>query len=139
MKFQSKSEAETESIGRRLGKKLKRGDVVCLYGGLGSGKTTMARGIASALGISERDVTSASFTVIAEHDADIPFYHIDLYRISPHNVSELGLHEYLESDGICVIEWAGRAEGELPERIIRVSLRYTGEDCREIDITGIEL
>ncbi|NOZ69561.1 MAG: tRNA (adenosine(37)-N6)-threonylcarbamoyltransferase complex ATPase subunit type 1 TsaE [Deferribacteres bacterium] len=61
MKFQSKSEAETRSIGRRLGKKLKRGDVVCLYGGLGSGKTTMAKGIASALGISERDVTSASF------------------------------------------------------------------------------
>ncbi len=139
MKFQSKSEAETRSAGRKLGKKLKRGDVVCLYGELGSGKTTMAKGIASAVGISERDVTSASFIVIAEHDADIPFYHIDLYRISPHNVSELGLREYLGSDGICVIEWAERAGEEIPEKSIRVRLRYTGEDSREIEITGIEL
>ncbi|NOZ69560.1 MAG: tRNA (adenosine(37)-N6)-threonylcarbamoyltransferase complex ATPase subunit type 1 TsaE [Deferribacteres bacterium] len=76
---------------------------------------------------------------MAEHEADIPFYHIDLYRISPHNVSELGLHEYLESDGICVIEWAERAEGEIPEGSIRVRLRYTRENRREIEITGIEL
>ncbi len=139
MKFQSKSEAETGSIGRRLGKKLKRGDVVCLYGDLGSGKTTMVKGIASALGINERDITSASFTVIAEHYAGIPFYHIDLYRITPHDVPELGLHEYLGSDGISVIEWAERAEGEIPEKSIRVSLGYTEENCREIEVTGIEL
>ncbi len=139
MKFQSENEAETKNIGRKLGEKLKRGDVVCLYGELGTGKTTMVKGIASALGINERDITSASFTIIAEHDADIPFYHIDLDRITPYDLSELGLQEYLGSDGISVIEWAERAEGEIPEKSIRVSLSHTEDNGREIEVTGIEL
>ena len=81
MRLQSKNEIETLHFGQRLGKKLKPGDIVCLYGELGAGKTTVTKGIASAFGIKERDITSASFTIIAEYDNDIPFYHIDLYRI----------------------------------------------------------
>ncbi len=139
MKLQSKSETETKDIGRKLGEKLKRGDVVCLYGELGAGKTTMVKGIASALGINERDITSASFTIIAEYDSGIPFYHIDLYRLTPVEVLELGLQEYLGSNGISVIEWAERAEGEIPDKSIRVSFNYKEENCREIKIEGIEL
>ncbi len=135
MKLQSKSEAETKDIGRKLGERLKRGDVVCLYGELGSGKTTMVKGIASALGINERDITSASFTIIVEYDANIPFYHIDLYRVAPEEVSGLGLEEYFGTDGISVIEWAEKAEGEIPEKSIRVSFSYTGENSREIEIS----
>ncbi len=139
MKLQSKSEAETKKIGRDLGEKLKAGDIVCLYGELGAGKTVMVKGIASALGINERDVTSASFTIIAEYDTDVPFYHIDLYRIRPGETEEIGLHEYLASDGIAVIEWAERAEGEMPENRIMITLDYSGESSREIEIKGIEL
>ncbi|MCK5505319.1 MAG: tRNA (adenosine(37)-N6)-threonylcarbamoyltransferase complex ATPase subunit type 1 TsaE [Thermodesulfovibrionia bacterium] len=139
MKLQSKSEAETKKIGRDLGKKLKAGDIVCLYGELGAGKTVMVKGIASALGINERDVTSASFTIIAEYDTDVPFYHIDLYRIRPGETEEIGLQEYLASDGIAVIEWAERAEGEMPENRIMITLDYSGESSREIEIKGIEL
>jgi len=139
MKLKSKSEAETRDIGRRIGERLKRGDVVCLYGDLGAGKTTMVKGIASALGISERDITSASFMIVAEHDAGVPFYHIDLYRLTPEQVPDMGLHEYLGPDGISVIEWAERAEGELPDDSIRVSLYHKSEDLREIEIKGIEL
>jgi tRNA threonylcarbamoyladenosine biosynthesis protein TsaE len=139
MKLQSKSDIETKDIGRKLGENLKRGDVVCLYGELGSGKTTMVKGIASAVGINERDVTSASFTIIAEYDATIPFYHIDLYRITTDEVSELGLQEYLGSDGISVIEWAERAGGEIPDNSIRVSFNYTGENSRDIEIKGIQI
>ena len=139
MKLQSRSGAETKDIGRRLGEKLRQGDVVCLYGDLGAGKTTMVKGIASALGIEERDITSASYTVIAEYEADVPFYHIDLYRISGHEVHDLGLQEYLGSNGIAVIEWAERAEEEIPDQSIRVSLSYAEEDSREIEIKGIQL
>jgi tRNA threonylcarbamoyladenosine biosynthesis protein TsaE len=139
MKLQSNSDAETRDIGRRIGERLKRGDVVCLYGDLGAGKTTMVKGIASALGISERDITSASFTIIAEYDADVPFYHIDLYRLTPEQVPDLGLHEYLGPDGISVIEWAERAEGEVPADSIRVSLYHKEEDLREIEIRGMEV
>jgi tRNA threonylcarbamoyladenosine biosynthesis protein TsaE len=139
MKFQSKSESETKDIGRKLGRRLKSGDVVCLYGELGSGKTTLVKGIASALGVNERDITSASFTIIAEYNVSVPFYHIDLYRIMPEEISGLGLHEYLGAEGICVIEWAERAEKEMPEKIIKVKLNHTGENSREIEIQGINL
>ena len=139
MKLQSKSEAETRDIGRRIGKRLKRGNVVCLYGDLGVGKTTMVKGIASALGISERDITSASYTIIAEYDAGVPFYHIDLYRLTPEQVTDLGLHEYLGLDGISVIEWAERAAEEVPDDSIRVNLNYKEEDIREIEIRGMEV
>ncbi len=135
MKLQSKSEAETKDIGRKLGERLKRGDVVCLYGELGSGKTTMVKGIASAMGINERDITSASFTIIVEYDTNMPFYHIDLYRVAPEELSGLGLEEYFGTGGISVIEWAEKAEGEIPEKSIRVSLNYTGENSREIEIS----
>jgi tRNA threonylcarbamoyladenosine biosynthesis protein TsaE len=139
MKLLSKNEDETKDIGRKLGEKLKRGDVVCLYGELGSGKTTMVKGLASVFGIDERDITSASFTIIAEYDEEVPFYHIDLYRVTSEDISELGLQEYFGGEGISVIEWAERAEGELPETSIKVSLNYTDDNIREIEITGIEL
>ena len=139
MKLLSNGPDETKDLGRKLGEKLKRGDVVCLYGELGSGKTMMVKGIASVFGINERDITSASFTIIAEYDADVPFYHIDLYRISAGKSSELGLREYLGGNGIAVIEWAERAEDEIPEDCIKVSLKYKSDDLREIEITGMEL
>lgn len=138
MKILSRSEDETKELGRKLGKKLKRGDVVCLYGELGSGKTTLVKGLASVFGISERDITSASFTVIAEYDGSIPFYHIDLYRLTCEEALEIGLREYLGRDSISVIEWAEKAEGELPENSIKINLNYT-DDIREIEISGIEL
>lgn len=139
MVLQSKSEAETKEIGRKLGKRLKAGNVVCLYGELGSGKTIMVKGIASVIGIDERDITSASFTIIAEYKGAVPFYHIDLYRIEHERVADLGLQEYLYGDGISVIEWAERAEGEIPDESIKVQFSYTGNDSREIKIEGIDL
>ncbi len=139
MKLYSKNEAETREIGRRLGKKLKIGDIVCLYGELGAGKTTMVKGIASAIGIDERDITSASFIIIAEYERTVPFYHIDLYRVEPDEVDAVGLHEYLGRDGISVIEWAERAEGDIPDECIKVWFYYTGENSREIEIEGIEI
>ena len=139
MILRSESDSDTRRIGRELGQVLKPGDIVCLYGDLGAGKTTMVKGIASALGIDERDITSASFTIIAEYDTDVPFYHIDLYRIAPGGAAEIGLHEYLGSDGIAVIEWAERAEEEMPDNRIMITLNYLEDSSREIEVKGIEL
>jgi len=146
VRFLSKSEAETKEIGRMLGKKLKAGDVVCLYGELGTGKTTMVKGIASVFGIDERDIASASFTIIAEYKSDyreislpVPFYHIDLYRIEEGEVYNIGLREYLGGDGISVIEWAERVEDEVPDESIKVRLSYSGDNSREIEIEGIQI
>lgn len=139
MNLLSDSETETKEIGRRLGEKLGPGDLVCLYGELGAGKTTMVKGIASAFGVAERDITSASFTIIAEYDRDIPFYHIDLYRVNPGEVFDIGLHEYINQDSIAVIEWPERAEAEIPEKRINIYLTHIEDDIREIRIEGMEL
>jgi len=135
----SNSEDETKEIGIRLGRRLKAGDVVCLYGELGAGKTTMIKGIATALGIDERDIASASFTIIMEHDAETPLYHVDLYRIRKRDLSEIGLHEYINKDGVTVIEWAENAEEELPLNRIDVRIDYKDEGARIIDIEGVEI
>lgn len=139
MRYLSRSEEETKEIGYRLGREIGQGDVVCLYGELGSGKTTMVKGVARALGISERDVTSASFSIIVEYDGVIPFYHVDLYRIGKDEVSSLGLYEYMNGKGITVIEWAERAEREIPDDRITVRISSTGERTREIIIEGVSL
>jgi tRNA threonylcarbamoyladenosine biosynthesis protein TsaE len=135
----SNSDEETKRIGLRLGERLKPGDVICLYGELGAGKTTMIKGIAKALGIEEREISSASFVIIAEHTGRLPLYHVDLYRISPHEVHDLGLHEYLGGEGVTVIEWAEKAETELSGDRINVRIYHENEDTRSIDIEGIEI
>lgn len=137
--LRSDNEGQTKKIGKRLAEKLKPGDIVCLYGELGAGKTTFVKGMAPSFGIEERDITSPSFTIIAEHRGTIPLYHIDLYRLDRTGVQEIGLHEYLYGDGISVIEWAERAEEEIPGKTIRVNIRYAGENSREIDIDGIDI
>ncbi len=137
MKYISKGPDETKDIGFNLGKLLKTGDVVGLYGELGAGKTTMVKGIASALGINEREIVSASFTIIAEYDTIPSFSHIDLYRIEKDvEIAELGLWDQIGGDNISVIEWAEKAEGWLPEDMIKVRLKSVGENMREITIEG---
>ncbi len=138
-KYISNSPDETRAIGLRLGRLLKAGDVVGLYGELGAGKTTMVKGIASAIGIDEREIVSASFTIISEHDAIPPFTHVDLYRIeNDGELNELGLLEQIGGDNISVIEWAEKAGTALPDEIIKVTLEAVSENTREITIEGID-
>lgn len=138
MRLLSKGPDETEDIGFRLGRLLRSGDVVALYGELGSGKTTMVKGIANTLGIEEREIVSASFTMIVEYSTTPPLFHIDLYRIEKDaELDEIGLRNYIGGEGISVIEWAEKAERELPEDAIRVELKSVGENMREIAIEGV--
>ncbi|MCR4436223.1 MAG: tRNA (adenosine(37)-N6)-threonylcarbamoyltransferase complex ATPase subunit type 1 TsaE [Clostridiales bacterium] len=119
---------ETVKIGRKLGGLLKKGDVVCLAGDLGSGKTSLTKGIAAALGIKEH-VTSPTFTIVNEYKGKVPFYHFDVYRIShPEEMYEIGFEEYIGGSGITVIEWADLIRELLPCERIWIDIR---KDCLE--------
>ena len=132
--------AHGEALGSRLGP----GDVVALFGELGSGKTTLAKGIARGAGVGE-EVFSPSFTLIHEHrgrvqspsKGRVPFYHIDLYRLTgAEDIEQLGLEEYLYGQGIVVIEWADRARGLLHAERIDIGMDFAGDDRRAIQISG---
>jgi tRNA threonylcarbamoyladenosine biosynthesis protein TsaE len=137
MTFTSNSPDDTKTIGFRLGKLLKPGNIVGLYGELGSGKTIFVKGIARALGIHEREIMSASFTIIAEYNTVPHFSHIDLYRIEKGSeLEELGLWDHIGYDTVSVIEWAEKVEQELPDDTVRVRFRSLGDNMREITIEG---
>jgi tRNA threonylcarbamoyladenosine biosynthesis protein TsaE len=116
-----------------LGSRLEPGDTVCLYGDLGAGKTSFSYGIALGLEVQEQYITSPTFTFVNEYTGRVPFYHIDLYRLKdPEELESIGFEEYIDSDGVTVIEWAERAEDELPEDRLSVYLSYVDEHSREI-------
>ncbi len=124
---------QTWRMGKLLGALLGAGDIVCLYGDLGAGKTSLSYGIALGLEVKERYITSPTFTFVNEYEGRVPFNHIDLYRLKdPGELENIGFEEYLDSDGATVIEWAERAEDELPEERLSVYLNYVNENSREI-------
>ena len=120
--FKTETPAETQALGERLGKTLKRGDVIALVGDLGTGKTCLTQGIARGVGIGPDEVVnSPSYILINEYTGAIPIYHIDLYRLeNSEEIAELGLSEYMEGDGICIIEWAERMADALPDTCIQI-------------------
>jgi tRNA threonylcarbamoyladenosine biosynthesis protein TsaE len=118
----TKSAAETERIGALLGQKLERGMVVVLTGELGAGKTAFARGVARGLGVRD-PVTSPTFTLIQEYTGRLPLYHFDVYRLQePGELADLGYDEYLEGDGVCLIEWGDLVRELLPPTYLEVHL-----------------
>ncbi len=133
----SKGPKETKEFGYKIGKLLQPGDVVGLFGELGSGKTTLVKGIARAFGIKERDIVSASFTIITEYATTPPFLHIDLYRIEKDSeLDELGLWDHVLGNGTSVIEWADKLGGNLPEEMIKITLKSLNDETREITVEG---
>jgi tRNA threonylcarbamoyladenosine biosynthesis protein TsaE len=128
--------AETRELGARIGAAAEPGDVVCLTGDLGSGKTTLTQGIAVGLGADAHGtVVSPTFTIIAEHAGGrIPLFHFDLYRLSgPDDLADIGFDHYLEAGGLTVIEWPERAEATLPSDRLDISLSFaSGIDRRRL-------
>jgi len=124
-------EAATERLGEVLGQLAQAGDVIGLSGELGSGKTTLVRGLARGLGVPpDLPVVSPTFTLVNEYPGRLPLYHIDLYRVSEEEQEGLGLEEYLYGTGVAAIEWAERLADPPAERL-EVRLRLwppeTGE------------
>lgn len=127
------SPEQTWRIGETLGRLLKAGDTVCLYGDLGSGKTNLSYGIALGLEVRDQYITSPTFTFVNEYEGRLPLYHLDLYRIKdPEELENIGFDEYVESDGVALIEWAERAEGDLPVQRLSIYLSTVDETGREI-------
>jgi tRNA threonylcarbamoyladenosine biosynthesis protein TsaE len=128
------SERETAAAGRDLARDLGAGDVVLLVGDLGAGKTAFVRGLAEGLGIDPAEVTSPTFTLIQEYRGGrLLLHHIDLYRLSPREVDDLGLDDLIASGGIVAVEWPDRWLRP-PNDAVRVSLTATAESERQIAI-----
>jgi tRNA threonylcarbamoyladenosine biosynthesis protein TsaE len=124
LSLRTESERETLALGRRLGELCEAGDVILLSGELGTGKTCLVRGIAHGLGVAETPF-SPSFVLVREYRGRLPLYHMDFYRIdSAEEIADLGIDDYLNSGGVCAIEWAERAEGLTPPDGLRATLYY---------------
>ena len=136
MMKESFSAEETYAYGMELGKQARPGQVFCLYGDLGVGKTVFTQGFAKGLGIEEA-VNSPTFTIVQEYlEGRIPFYHFDVYRIAdPDEMYEVGFDEYVEGEGVSFIEWANLIEEILPERRTEITIEKDlsrGFDYRRI-------
>ncbi|MBR2499750.1 MAG: tRNA (adenosine(37)-N6)-threonylcarbamoyltransferase complex ATPase subunit type 1 TsaE [Clostridia bacterium] len=125
----TKSEEETIIISHELAKGLKGGDVICLYGDLGVGKTVFTRGVCTFLGTDDY-INSPTFTIVNEYEAkDFDIFHFDMYRIEdPYELTEIGFDEYLNKGGICIIEWPENIYDELPSRRIDVKIERVSFD-----------
>jgi tRNA threonylcarbamoyladenosine biosynthesis protein TsaE len=132
--IETATEEETTKAGASLGAELQPGDVVLLYGQLGAGKTAFVRGLAAGLGAPPEEVSSPTFTLVQEYAGRrVTLYHVDLYRLDPKEVQDLGLEELVSGDGIVAIEWAERWE-ERPDDVIEVWIEDGGEEKRSIRV-----
>lgn len=138
MIYESLSEKDTFDLGKKLGANAKPGQIVCIDGDLGVGKTVFTKGFAEGLGVTD-DVVSPTFTIIQEYtDGRIPMYHFDVYRIGhPDEMYDIGYEEYFYGDGVCLIEWSSRVEELLPEESVHINIEKDlekGFDYRKITV-----
>ena len=147
----SHSSAQTQRLGARLGELLQGGELILLDGQLGTGKTTFTQGLAQGLGITEV-VNSPTFTLLKEYSGQIPFpegrpnspqrvgpplYHFDLYRLdNPEEILDLGFEDYFYGTGVCVVEWADKADAFWPNEHVRIRMKMMSETKRGLLFTA---
>lgn len=141
MIYETMSPAETYNIGIQLGKLAKEGQIICLNGDLGVGKTVLTQGFARGLDIKD-NVNSPTFTILQVYEEGrIPLYHFDVYRIGdPEEMYEIGYEDYFFGEGVCLIEWSGLIEELIPEDAISIRIEKNlekGIDYRKITVEGI--
>lgn len=139
MYFTVDSVESTTSLGLKLGKLLNPGDIICLTGDLGTGKTHITKGIAQGLDIQEH-ITSPTFTIVNEYDSGrLKLYHFDVYRVSdPDEIYAIGFDDYIFSNGVSIIEWANYIEEILPSEYLHILIEKDlekGENFRKITLT----
>lgn len=139
MIFEINSVEQTTQLGINLGKLLNPGDIICLTGDLGTGKTHITKGIAKGLNIDD-NITSPTFTIVNEYDTGrLKLNHFDVYRVSdPDEIYAIGFDDYIFSDAVSVIEWANYIEEILPKDLLHIRIEKDlskGEDYRKITLT----
>ena len=134
IKIYLENEEQTREIGYKLGQLLTPKRVICLIGDLGAGKTTMTQSLAKSLEVDDY-ITSPTFTIVNEYEGRIPLYHFDVYRIgSSDEMYDIGFDEYINGDGVCIIEWANLIEDILPDEYLYIEMNYK-ETGREMILT----
>lgn len=134
----SHSEKETMDLAKTFAKSVDVGDIICLEGELGAGKTHFVKGFVSAFGIDPDDVTSPTFSIIQEYHGEISVYHFDFYRIKKKEEAlEIGVEEYFYNDGICIIEWPDRVKDLIPEQSKFIKIKQTGPETRSIQMPHV--
>lgn len=134
MEIYLKDSAATEALGKLLGKSAVDGDVFCLTGDLGAGKTLLSRGVAEALGVAGEDVTSPTFALMNVYQGtELEVRHFDLYRLNrAEELEDIGFSEYAGGDGVTLIEWAELFKGELPEEYLQITLLLDGDGRKAV-------
>ena len=132
--FQTSNADETVELGKLIGKNLIPGDVILLTGDLSAGKTTITKGIGSSLGV-KRVINSPTFTIVKEYNGNCPLYHLDLYRLDGLN-NDFDLEDYIEGDGVCVIEWPFQVSEILPKQYLEIKIERIDEFSRSILVTN---
>lgn len=130
----TKTALETRQLAEKLAGFLFAGSLITLSGQLGAGKTTFTQGLGKGLNI-KKNITSPTFTLLKIYHGDLPLYHIDAYRLEGLS-QDLGFEEYIESDGVCVIEWSHFISDLLPENRINIEINILDDDKRELLITA---
>ncbi|QDU81014.1 tRNA threonylcarbamoyladenosine biosynthesis protein TsaE [Polystyrenella longa] len=139
-KVTTHSEDETKQLGTALGNCLQPGIVISLNGNLGAGKTRFVQGVATALGVNEKEVTSPTFTLIQEYAGTIPLYHFDTYRLRDSDeFAELGAPEILDLPAISLLEWGDRMAEYLPESTLRIKIDIVSETDREFNFSASKM
>lgn len=134
MNFITNTVEETIELGKKIGRSLNPGDIVCIDGDLGSGKTHLTKGIALGLGIYEH-ITSPTFNIVNEYEGRIKLYHFDVYRVNdPDEIAAIGFDEYIFSDAASVIEWSDYIKELIPDDHIQINIVNESETRRNINI-----
>ena len=130
---------ETHALGERLGRLLQGGEVICLEGELGTGKTCLVQGIAEGMEIASHCISSPTFTLHHEYHGRISLHHLDLYRIEqPEEIEKLGLLELLDDEkGVVVIEWAEKVQKLLPEEQLAIQIWWENENTRRFELHAV--
>lgn len=134
--FRTKTPEETIELGRKIGKLLKKGDILAMQGTLAAGKTTITKGIADSLGVSDT-ITSPTFCLISEYEGKMPLYHMDVYRLEgTDDFENLGTEDMLYGEGVSIIEWSEKIMDALPKKTIILKLEPQDDGSRIITINN---
>ncbi|MGP1459537.1 MAG: tRNA (adenosine(37)-N6)-threonylcarbamoyltransferase complex ATPase subunit type 1 TsaE [Treponema sp.] len=134
MKFTTASPDETIELGKKIGSRLKKGDVIAMQGTLAAGKTTITKGVAHSLGV-EDTITSPTFCLVSEYEGKMPLYHMDVYRLDgAEDFQGLGADDMIYGEGVSIIEWSEKIMSELPEKTILLKITPQQDGTRLIEI-----